>query len=366
MSRFFLRDLMAALLERGCAVTFLPRAGLLEPPAAPGRSTLVVEDAARMDAAMLEAICRAPGLRVVLAGLPTFALPELLVPLTIVTLAPVVTLEPLSPGTAAAPGSSMSNARVAIATVVLAATWVAVALLWTRAPWAPSEPAPSRAAALQPAIELPPAPGSPPAPAEPAPSAAEQPGGAISAASQVPMPAGEEDRPGIAETEPRSGSEPAPPQPQVGPSPAPAGRQALNVPPAAAIATPPLAEAPRATPPEPAAPSGNAPQLLPDNAPIRVLVSYPPRSAAARQEAAELVRRLRGDGLEASGPAPAAQVAGKGGITYLFAEDRDGTRRVEHDLGEEFGPARLSVAARAEPLPRPGTIEVLVPARQPP
>jgi hypothetical protein len=134
----------------------------------------------------------------------------------------------------------------------------------------------------------------------------------------------------------------------------PESREALNVPPAAAIAPPPS---------EPAAPSGNAPQLLPDNAPIRVLVSYAPRSAAARQEAAELVRLLRGGGLSASDPAPAARVAGKAGITYFFAEDRDGARRVEHDLGEGFGPSRLSPPAPGESFPRPGTIEVLVSAR---
>lgn len=75
------------------------------------------------------------------------------------------------------------------------------------------------------------------------------------------------------------------------------------------------------------------------------------------------MRLLRGGGLAASDPAPAARVAGKAGITYFFAEDRDGARRVEHNLGEGFGPSRLSPAARGAPLPRPGTIEVLVPAR---
>jgi KTSC domain-containing protein len=145
---------------------------------------------------------------------------------------------------------------VAIASGVLAATGVAGALLWTRAPWAPPAPAPSRLAALQPAVELP---GSPSAPPEPAPSASEQPGEATSAISPVPLPAGDEDRPGIvtslelpAQTGPRSGSEPVRPQLQAGPSPGSESRQELNVPPA--VATPPLAEAPRATPPEPAAP----------------------------------------------------------------------------------------------------------------
>jgi KTSC domain len=300
----FLRELMAGLRERGRPVTFVPRPDL--PRWWRAVTVLIIEDAAQMDAALLEGIFRPPGRRIVLAGLPASAVAELpaLTPaaLTVVTLEPlspataaalrssmskaraviesgvlasalaklpapltpapltVVTPEPLSPGTATAPrSSSRSNARVAIASGVLAATGVAGALLWTRAPWAPPAPAPSRLAALQPAVELPPAPGSPSAPPEPAPSASEQPGEATSAISPVPLPAGDEDRPGIvtslelpAQTGPRSGSEPVRPQLQAGPSPGSESRQELNVPPA--VATPPLAEAPRATPPEPAAP----------------------------------------------------------------------------------------------------------------
>jgi hypothetical protein len=309
--RTFLRELMAGLRERGRAVTFASRADLVR--WWPADNALVIEDAAEMDAVLLEAICRPPGRRIVLAGLPASALAELPAPLipaplTVVTfesLSPetaaalrssmskarvaiesgvlasalaklpapltpaplaVVTLEPLSPGTATAPrSSSRSNARVAIASGVLAATGVAGALLWTRAARAPPAPAPSHVAALRPAIELPPAPRFPPAPPESAPSASNQPGDATSAISPVPLAAGDEHRPGtvtsleppavpvIAQTEPRSESEPAPPPLQAGPSPAPESRQALNVPPAAAITTPPLAEAPRATPPEPAA-----------------------------------------------------------------------------------------------------------------
>jgi len=45
----FLHELMAAFREHGRAVTFVPRADLMEPPAVAG-STLVIEDAARMDA----------------------------------------------------------------------------------------------------------------------------------------------------------------------------------------------------------------------------------------------------------------------------------------------------------------------------
>ena len=112
-----------------------------------------------------------------------------------------------------------------------------------------------------------------------------------------------------------------------------------------------------------AARPGSAPQLVPENTSIHVLVSYTPRSAAAMQDAAELVRLLRDGGLSASDPAPAARVAGKGGITYFFAEDRDGAMRVEHGLGQMFWPSRLLSPAPGEPLPRPGTIEVLVPAR---
>ncbi len=188
---------------------------------------------------------------------------------------------------------------------------------------------------------------------EPAPSASQQLGDVTGAISPAPMPAGDEVRSGlgtshqlpavpvVAQTGPRSDSN------------VPDSRQALKVPPAAPDANPPTLSPP---------PLADA-QLLPENAPIQVLVSYAPRSAAARQEAAGLVRLLRGDGLAASDPAPAARVAGKGGITYFFAEDLDGARRVEQDLGAEFGPSRLSPPMPGKPLPRPGTIEVLVPAR---
>jgi hypothetical protein len=120
-----------------------------------------------------------------------------------------------------------SGARVVIVTWVFAAIWVAVALLWT------------------------------PTPPEPAPSASDPPGA-------VPL---------IAQTEPRSDSEPVPPQLEAESSPGSDSRQVLNVPRAAPDANqlpshvPLLAEAPRAMPRESEAPSGSAPQLLPENAP---------------------------------------------------------------------------------------------------
>jgi hypothetical protein len=323
--RFFMRDLVVGLRERGRAVTLAQRADLLEPPMAD--SALVIEDAGRMDPAMLEAICRTPGRRVVLVGHSAFALPELPAPLT------VVTFGPLSPPTAAAPRSfSKSNARFAMASVVLAATCVAAVLVWTLAPRAPLAPVPSYVATLQTVVEPPPAPGSPPTPPDSAPSASEQRGGATSAALPAPLPAGYEDHPGIGAS--------------------------LELPPVPVVAQPD-----HATPTEPGTPSETAPHLLPDSAPIRVLVSYAPRSAVARQKAAELVRLLRRGGLSTSDAAPAARVARKTSITYFFAEDRDSASRVEHDLGEGFGPSRLLPPAHREPLPRPGTIEVLVPAR---
>ncbi|MGB6981832.1 MAG: hypothetical protein WBD78_04965, partial [Methylocella sp.] len=166
MSGTFLQELMAGLRERGRAVTFVPRTDV--PRCWPAGSALVIEDAAQMDAALLEAICRTPGRRILLAGLPASALAELPAPLTVVNLEPlsartavalrsstsktrvaiesdvlaaalaklpasptVVTREPLSPGTAAAPrSSSRRNARVAIACEVLAGACVAGALLW--------------------------------------------------------------------------------------------------------------------------------------------------------------------------------------------------------------------------------------------
>ncbi|MGH8277897.1 MAG: hypothetical protein ACRETH_14505, partial [Steroidobacteraceae bacterium] len=131
-----------------------------------------------------------------------------------------------------------SHAGVVISSVVLAVTWGAIAILWMP---------------------------------KPGPSASKQLGDVTGAIS----PAGDQHRPDIgtmreppavpvvAQTGPRSASEPAPPQLQAGPSPAPESRQALNALIAAVIATPPS---------EPISSSGSARELLPDNAPIRVLV----------------------------------------------------------------------------------------------
>jgi hypothetical protein len=103
----FLQEFMAGLRERGRAVTFVPRPDL--PRWWPAGSALAIEDAAQMDAALLEAICRPLGRRVVLAGLPASALAELPAPLAPAPLT-VVSLEPLSPQTAAAI-SSMNKAQ---------------------------------------------------------------------------------------------------------------------------------------------------------------------------------------------------------------------------------------------------------------
>ena len=143
----FLHELMAGLRERGRAVTFVPRADLAR--WWPADSALVIEDAAQMDAVRLEAICRPPGRRIVLAGLPACALAELPAPLTPAPLT-VVTLEPPSPDTAAPPATSMSNARVAIESGVLDSALAKLPALLAPAPLSvvPLEPlSPGTAAA---------------------------------------------------------------------------------------------------------------------------------------------------------------------------------------------------------------------------
>jgi hypothetical protein len=137
--RTFLRELMAGLRERGRAVTFASRADLVR--WWPADNALVIEDAAEMDAVLLEAICRPPGRRIVLAGLPASALAELPAPLIPAPLT-VVTFESLSPETAAALRSSMSKARVAIESGVLASALAKLP--------APLIPAPLPVATLEP------------------------------------------------------------------------------------------------------------------------------------------------------------------------------------------------------------------------
>ena len=161
-------------------------------------------------------------------------------------------------------GAMWSGARAVIVIWVFAATWVAVALLWTPTTPAGDENRP---------VEFP----------------------------TVPV---------IVQAEPRSDSEPVPPQLAAEPSPVPDSRQALNVPRAAPDANqlpshlPLLAEAPRATPREPEAPSGSAPQLLPENAPTPPSTPEPPKTD--RWEEFQLPPKPKGSNVvdEFGKPAP--------------------------------------------------------------
>ena len=96
-------------------------------------------------------------------------------------------------------------------------------------------------------------------------------------------------------------------------------------------------------------------------APVHVTVSYPPGDKDAEQLAMILVQHLRERGLAADDPVPGPRATGAG-ITYYFAEDRDGARAVERILGGLMGSSRLLARRDGDPLPRPGSVLVAMPA----
>lgn len=109
---------------------------------------------------------------------------------------------------------------------------------------------------------------------------------------------------------------------------------------------------------EPAA----SPSGLPDGAAIHVIVSYAAGDEGGRQRAIGAVRALRGGGLVASDPVSDAHRSAESGIAYFYEEDRENAARVEHGLHEQFGSLHRTRPAPGAPMPRPGTILLLVSA----
>ena len=162
---------------------------------------------------------------------------------------------------------------------------------------------------------------------------------------------------------------PGPPAP--GPAPTAAERAAVSgqglaaVDPTADVAlpierSPPSPDTVRQVP-EPS-PVGRAATSLPVQAPLHVTVTFAGDDPDARQLAAVLAEFLRSRGLAVGEPLPAALHPNVPGIAYYFEEDREGALSVERALGGLVGKSRLAARSAAEPLPRPGTVVVTMPA----
>ena len=101
---------------------------------------------------------------------------------------------------------------------------------------------------------------------------------------------------------------------------------------------------------------------LPVHAPTHVTVSFPRDDPDAQHLAAALVQHLRGRGLSVGDPAPMAQRPTAASIAYFFDEDRESAIAVERMLSGLMGKSRLAVRSQADPLRRPGSVVLVVPA----
>ncbi len=104
------------------------------------------------------------------------------------------------------------------------------------------------------------------------------------------------------------------------------------------------------------------PQALPAGAPPRVLLRYVRGSADAAGQAARLAATLRAAGFAVDDPA-ALRRDDKPGAYHFFAEDRDAAAAVLKAAGLS-GKSTLAQAARLDALPRPGTVELVIPPGQ--
>jgi len=102
---------------------------------------------------------------------------------------------------------------------------------------------------------------------------------------------------------------------------------------------------------------------LPQTPMIRVRVQYASGDAESTARAGRQADRLRAAGFVVEAPSPLARGGAQPGIRYFFAEDRDAAAEVARRLESFAGDIRQAAPVRRDALPRPGTVEVLLPAR---
>ena len=104
---------------------------------------------------------------------------------------------------------------------------------------------------------------------------------------------------------------------------------------------------------------------LPSGSLVRVVLSYPMGNADAAQRSADLARRLRDDGVTIGAPVPVLPPITVSALLYYFAQDRDGAAEIGRKLDGRFGEPMLARLPPRAPLPRPGTIELVLTAAGP-
>lgn len=105
--------------------------------------------------------------------------------------------------------------------------------------------------------------------------------------------------------------------------------------------------------------------LLPTGSLVRVVLSYPTGDTEAARRGADVARRLRADGATAGDPVPVAAGIAAPALLYYFAQDHDGAAAIGRKLDGRFGEPMLARLPPRSPLPRPGTIELMLAASDP-
>lgn len=380
-----LHELDRILRAGGREVVLLPR-GDQEVDPAPG-TTVLVDEADRMDARALEALAARDDLHLVLAALPGFAarLPGVR-PIRLTPLLPEEAASFLRARTAQSdhrPDMLTEEAVEAIVRHAEGAPRVLNALLGLSVftasldgaervtaahvaqamefrdleaeveadadadPLPPPEPPPAGAAATAPVAPAPapafasvPLPGPASAPSAPL-STASAPGRRRWAAALLlllVLGAG-----GVA---------PALLRPEAGH----AGVEETEVP--APVAATSVAPAPLPAPASPAAPAPEP--ALPARPLARVVLTYSRGDAEAARQSQEVARVLRAAGIAAGDPVPVGRRPVETILRYFFPQDRDRAAEIGRALGGRFGDGTLDPPARDGTLPRPGTVEIML------
>jgi hypothetical protein len=128
-------------------------------------------------------------------------------------------------------------------------------------------------------------------------------------------------------------------------------------------------EAPMPAPSRESAPQSHPSTAQSDNdfglspeASVRVVLTYPRGDAQAADRGGSIATVLGGRGLIVGRPFPISGNADGPALRYFFLEDRDAAAAIGRLVGEELGAPQLGTIRNGAPLPRPGTIELALPA----
>ena len=105
------------------------------------------------------------------------------------------------------------------------------------------------------------------------------------------------------------------------------------------------------------------PDALPTDTGLHLRIVYAPSDPAEETQIDALTQRLRGENSDIASTVAAPGPAAEGGVLYFFPNDRAGAGRVAASLAGMTKRPEPVVLVHANPLPRPGTVEIRLPPR---